>query len=64
MNGVTWGWTARHPGTGREVDTETWPGAIQWFAYQTVEWAARRYVLPYLLAVVVVGVVVWRGVRS
>lgn len=61
---VTWGWTARHPGTGRVVDIATLTEAVLWFAGETLEWAARRFVLPVALAVLVLGVVFWRGVRS
>lgn len=64
MTGITWGWTASHPGTHRSVDTDTLRQAVRWFAVESLEWAARRYVLPVVLAVVVVGVVMWRGVRS
>lgn len=60
---VTWGWQSTHPLTHRVVETDTLAEAVLWFAGQTVEWAARRFVLPVLLAVVVVGVVLWRGVR-
>lgn len=59
-----WGWTASHPGTGRTVDTATLTEAVAWFAVESLEWVARRFVLPVVLAVLVVGVVLWRGVRS
>ena len=60
----TWGWTASHPGTGRSVDADTLAEAVLWFAGETVEWVARRFVLPVVLAVLVLGVALWRGVRS
>lgn len=57
------GWIAHHPQTGRTTEHDTLAQAVVWFAGETLEWAARRYVLPVLLAAVVLGVVLWRGVR-
>jgi hypothetical protein len=58
---MTQGWLSYCPLTGKSHETDTLAEAIAWFAAETLAWAARRWIVPLVVGVVLLALVMLRG---
>jgi hypothetical protein len=55
------GWISTCPLTGKSRETDTLAQGIVWFAGQTLAWAARRWLVPLGIGIVLLGLVARKG---